>query len=283
MSFEGLRVLSLESRRAKEMEALIRRWNGDPFVALSVQERAIDSQAEALAWAARLIAGEFELVLFTTGAGLAYLRDAALTKYSSVVLSEALRGVTVAVRGPKPLAILHELGVQPQVRRPEPNTWRAMLSVMEGRPERRISIQEYGRPNLEFTAALEALGATVSTIAIYRWELPDDIGPLKEAARRLSRGVVDVLVFTTSVQYTHLMEIASNLGLSGQVYQAMQSHTVVASNPTTPKWRPSSVPPPSSPAPPCSASAKHARNPRPDAPRAQRPGRRVPTHTCLHK
>ena len=85
MSFEGLRVLSLESRRAKEMEALIRRWNGDPFVAPSVQERAIDSQAEALTWAARLIAGEFELVLFTTGVGLAYLRDAVLTKYAAAL------------------------------------------------------------------------------------------------------------------------------------------------------------------------------------------------------
>ena len=229
MSFEGLRVLSLESRRAKEMEALIRRWNGEPFVAPSVQERAIDSQAEALAWAASLIAGEFDLVLFTTGVGLAYLRDAILTKYSADDFSAALRKVTIAVRGPKPLAILHELGVQPQVRIPEPNTWREMVPIMAERPERRISIQEYGRPNPEFNAALEGLGATVNTIAIYRWELPDDIGPLKEAARRLSRGDVDVLVFTTSVQYIHLMEIAANLGFPEKVYQAMQSQVVVAS------------------------------------------------------
>ena len=222
-------MLSLESRRAKEMEALIRRWNGVPFVAPSVQERAIDSQSEALAWAGRLIAGEFDLVLFTTGVGLAYLRDAILTKYTAAEFSAALGNVTIAVRGPKPLAILHELGVQPQVRIPEPNTWREMLPIMAGRPERRISIQEYGRPNPEFNAALEALGATVDTIAIYRWELPDDIGPLKEAARRMSRGDVDVLVFTTSVQYVHLMEISGNLGFADKVFQVMKSHTVVAS------------------------------------------------------
>lgn len=222
-------MLSLESRRAKEMEALIRRWNGEPFVAPSVQERAIDSQAEAIAWAERLVAGEFDLVLFTTGVGLAYLRDAILTRFSADDFSAALRKVTIAVRGPKPLAILHELGVQPQLRIPEPNTWREMLPIMQSRPERRIAIQEYGRPNPVFTAALEAMGATVSTIAIYRWELPDDIAPLKEAARRMSRGDVDVLVFTTSVQYMHLMEIAANLGFAGKVYQAMQSHTVVAS------------------------------------------------------
>ncbi|MBL8241167.1 MAG: uroporphyrinogen-III synthase [Bryobacterales bacterium] len=229
MSFEGLRVLSLESRRAKEMEALIRRWNGEPFVAPSVQERAIDSHAEALAWASRLIAGDFDLVLFTTGVGLAYLRDAVLTKYTTDQLADALRKTTIAVRGPKPLAILHELGVQPVVRIPEPNTWREMLPIVAGRPERRISIQEYGRSNPEFTAALEALGATVNTIAIYRWELPDDIGPLKEAARRLSRGDVDVLIFTTSVQYVHLMEIAANLGFADKLYEVLQSQVVIAS------------------------------------------------------
>jgi len=211
------------------MEALIRRWNGDPFVAPSVQERAIDSHAEAVDWAARLIRGEFDLVLFTTGVGLAYLRDAILTRYTSAEFAEALQKVTIAVRGPKPLAILHELGVKPHVRIPEPNTWREMVPIMESRPERRISIQEYGRPNPEFTAALQALGATVNTIAIYRWELPDDIGPLKEAARRLSRGDIDVLVFTTSVQYVHLMEIAANLGFADKIFQAMKSQVVVAS------------------------------------------------------
>ena len=178
MSFEGLRVLSLESRRAKEMEALIRRWNGDPFVAPSVQERAIDSQAEALAWAARLIAGEFELVLFTTGAGLAYLRDAVLTKYSAVVLSKALRGVTVAVRGPKPLAILHELGVQPQVRLPEPNTWREMLSVMEGRPERRMHVP----PSVQRRDRVRPSAGVACAVAAARG-VPDEAFALQRHAR----------------------------------------------------------------------------------------------------
>ena len=60
MSFAGLRVLSLESRRAKEMETLIARFGGVPFVAPSVQERALDSNGEALRWADRLLAGDFD-------------------------------------------------------------------------------------------------------------------------------------------------------------------------------------------------------------------------------
>ena len=43
MSFEGLRVLSLESWRAHDMQTLILREGGVPFVAPSVREEAVDS------------------------------------------------------------------------------------------------------------------------------------------------------------------------------------------------------------------------------------------------
>ena len=75
MPFAGLRVLSLESRRAKEMDNLIRREGGDPFIAPSVQERAVDDTGEALRFVERLEAGEFDMVICMTGTGLAFLRD----------------------------------------------------------------------------------------------------------------------------------------------------------------------------------------------------------------
>jgi uroporphyrinogen-III synthase len=50
------------------------------------------------------------------------------------------------------------------------------------------------------TAALEALGAKVTRFAIYRWDLPADLEPLREAARRLAARDVDVALFTSSIQ-----------------------------------------------------------------------------------
>ena len=55
---------------------------------------------------------------------------------------------------------------------PEPNTWREMAPLIAARSERSITIQEYGKPNAEFVAALEANGSAVTPLAIYRWELP---------------------------------------------------------------------------------------------------------------
>ena len=229
MPFAGLRVLSLESRRAKEMEALIRREGGDPFVAPSVQERALDDQGEAIRFVERLEADEFDMVIVMTGTGLAFLRDQIVAQSSAARLGAALGRVTIMSRGPKPLPILRELGVRAQIVVPEPNTWKEIVEAVAARTERRIAVQEYGRPNLEMNAALEQLGASVTAIVLYRWELPADVGPLQAAARDLAGRQFDVILFTSSIQLDHLMMLAKTLGLESQVTAALREYTAIAS------------------------------------------------------
>jgi uroporphyrinogen-III synthase len=229
MSFAGLRVLSLESRRAKEIEALIRRWGGDAFVAPSVQERALEEHGDAIRFVERLEAGEFDLVVCMTGAGLAFLRDVIATHMPVERLGAALRRATIVARGPKPVPLLRELGVPVQIVVPEPNTWKEIVDAVAPRPERRIAVQEYGRPNLEMNRALEQLGAQVTPIAIYRWELPDDPEPLREAARRLAARNVDVVIFTSSIQLDHLLETARNLDIETPVVATLREDVAVAS------------------------------------------------------
>src|ERR1041385_4199680 len=137
MPFAGLRVLSLESRRAREMEALIRREGGDPFVAPSVQERALDDHGEASLFVERIEAGEFDLLICMTGTGLAFLRDQVTAHSSAERLGAALRRLTIVSRGPKPLPILRELGARADVVVPEPNTWKEIVEAISQRPERR--------------------------------------------------------------------------------------------------------------------------------------------------
>ena len=56
MPFDGLRVVSFESRRATEMGELIRRQGGDPFVAPSMREAPIENNPEALKFAEQVVA-----------------------------------------------------------------------------------------------------------------------------------------------------------------------------------------------------------------------------------
>src|SRR5580658_8835083 len=164
MPFDGLRVLSLESRRATEMERLIRNQGGEPFIAPSMRERALEDNPRAFEFAERLFRGEFQMVILLTGVGTRLLGQALATRWPANAFPDALRGVTVVVRGPKPLAVLREWGVPVGVSVPEPNTWREILAAIKSRPERRIAVQEYGRPSTELIEGLLSTGASVTSV-----------------------------------------------------------------------------------------------------------------------
>ena len=93
------------------------------------------------------------MVILLTGVGTRQLNRLLATRYPETAFADALGRVTVVARGPKPVAALREMGVTPTVVAPEPNTWRELLEAIRDRPERRIAIQEYGRPNPELLEA----------------------------------------------------------------------------------------------------------------------------------
>jgi uroporphyrinogen-III synthase len=229
MPFAGLRVLSLESRRAKEIETFIQRLEGDAFVAPSVAERPVENAGVASTIVAQLEADAFDLMVCMTGTGLAFLRDLAIAEMPEDRLAAALRRVAIVSRGPKPVPILRAMKVPVAVVVPEPNTWREIVEAVASRPERRVAVQEYGRPNAQMNAALEELGAKVTPLVLYRWTLPDDIAPLQEAVRRLVTGMFDVVIFTSSIQLDHLLGIARDMNLEDQVYAALRNDVAVAS------------------------------------------------------
>ena len=221
--------MALESRREKEMFALIARYGGAAFVAPSVVERPIDSNEELFVHTDRLMAGDFDLVVLMTATGLAYWRDASIARYPAEQFTAALGRTTLVSRGPKPVVVLHQMGLKPAIIVPEPNTWQEMVPLIAQRDERRIAVQEYGRGNPEFVAALESLGGVVTPVCIYRWELPTDTGPLREAARRIAQRECDVVIFTTSIQLTHLLQVAAADGIEREVLRALADNIVVAS------------------------------------------------------
>jgi uroporphyrinogen-III synthase len=233
MGFGGLRVLALESRRAAEMEQLIRKQGGDPFVAPSMREIPLADNEEAFAFAARLIAGEFEMTIFLTGVGTRQLNALLAARYHAGEFAAALKRVTVVARGPKPAAALRELGVSPAIIAPSPNTWRELLASIEGRSERRIAVQEYGRPSEELLDGLRARGAEVTRVRVYRWDLPENVAPLREAARRLARGEFDMVLFTTSIQMAHLARIAREEGVEPAMLENLRRCRVCSIGPTT--------------------------------------------------
>ncbi len=234
---DGLRVACFEARMAGPMADLIRKHGGEPVEAPALREVPIGDNPAALDFARRLIAGEFQLVIFLTGVGTRYLAREIEAKYPREEWVEALKRTKVAIRGPKPVTPLRELGARIDLQAPEPNTWRELLGALDANiPVKglRVAVQEYGQPNPELIEGLEARGATVTPVPVYGWALPDDTVPLREAIEEIIEGRIGAAVFTSAQQVVHLLQVAAEDGREADLRIALGRSVVVASvGPTT--------------------------------------------------
>lgn len=240
--FVGLRVLALESRRAAELSKLISNYGGLPIVAPAMREVPLESNSEALAFAARLFAGEFDIVIFLTGVGARTLLGVVETTYKRDEYVAALQRIKIVARGPKPVAALREIGITPTLTVPEPNTWRELLGALDDAVQStagirvngaRVAVQEYGVSNPELLDGLEKRGARVTRVPVYQWALPDDLAPLRAAIRFLAEGKMDIVLFTTSVQVVHLFQVAAEMNLEKEMRAGLERAIVASIGPTT--------------------------------------------------
>ncbi len=236
--FAGLRVLTLESRRAQEMAKLIANSGGEPVVAPSMREVPLDSNTQALHFAGELIAGHLDIVIFLTGVGTRALTRVVETVHPREKFIAALGRVAVVARGPKPVAALREMDVPITLMIPEPNTWREVLHELDQAKllqtrGRRVAVQEYGVPNPELITGLTERGAKVTSVPVYEWMLPEDTGPLRAAIAALGRNEIDVVLFASSAQLRHLLQVADEMGAKDAVLRALSKVLVVSIGPIT--------------------------------------------------
>lgn len=209
---QGLRVISFESRRANEMAELIRRYGGEPFIAPSIREVPLRENHAARELLPSLEAGEIDILVLLTGIGTRTLVEAVATQYSKERFTSALRRATLVARGPKPVAALRELGLEPDVVVSEPNTWREILSALDTRADlngRCVAVQEYGITNHELMDGLRGRGARVLRVPVYRWALPEDTAPLRAAIQKILNSQADIALFTNATQVDHLFGLAA--------------------------------------------------------------------------
>jgi uroporphyrinogen-III synthase len=233
----GVRVLSLESRRAAEMAKLIANYGGEAIVAPSMREVPLESNTEALEFARRLAAGDFEVVIFLTGVGTRALARVVETVYPLERFVEELKRVIVVARGPKPLAVLKEFGVPVTLSVPEPNTWRDLLHALDDQnisiQGKHVAVQEYGEANPELLAGLLERGAKVMQVPVYKWDLPEQTEDLKKAVEMIGRGEIHLVLFTTSVQIVHLLKIARPINAEERLREGLANVTIGSIGPVT--------------------------------------------------
>ncbi len=236
-SLEGLNVAAFESRRRDDMERLIQKHGGTPFVSPSMREVPVEENRDAIDFAYRVMTGEINVVILMTGVGFNQILTAIERSVDLQRFLDALSDVTTIARGPKPAAAMRQRGVDPSFVVPEPNTWRELLALIDQQIpvcNQKVAVQEYGITNRSLVAGLEARGAEVVPVRVYRYELPEDTSPLESNIRAIVDRQRDVLLFTSAHQAINVLRLAERLGIDDALRESITKHTVVGSiGPTT--------------------------------------------------
>jgi uroporphyrinogen decarboxylase len=235
-SFDGLRVAALESRNREEMSRMIERFGGVPFVSPSMREVPLEDHAPAVDFAHRLMMGEIDIVILMTGVGFRYLMTAIEKQVDTARFLNAMRDVTTVARGPKPIVVMKEFGLNATHRIPEPNTWREIITYLDAHVplnNSTVALQEYGKANPSLIAGLEARGANVITVKVYQWALPDDTQPLRENIQAILAGERQVVLCTSAHQVVNLFEMASLMGVERELQHCLRHMVVASVGPTT--------------------------------------------------
>ena len=235
VGFNGLTVAAFESRMAVEIARLIERHGGNPLVTPALREIPLDDNSAALKFGVQLTTERVDMLILLTGVGTTALFDLLKTRYPWSSIVAALKQTALVARGPKPVAALKAFGLQPTLTVPEPNTWIDLISTLdEYRPVKglRVAVQEYGASNPDLQEALKQRGAEVFQVPIYRWALPEDLGPLRQALNNIIDGKVSVLLVTNAAQVDHVMQVLEKEGKVERFLAALKKMVVASIGPT---------------------------------------------------
>ncbi len=235
--FEGMEVAAFESRRAAEIAKLISNYGGVPRVGPSMREIPLEDNPAAFEFADRLFAGKIQGVILMTGVGTRALMEALKSRYAQEEIVHGLSMATIVARGPKTALALRDYGVPVTILVPEPNTWREILQEIEENQRSftlrgsTVAVQEYGVPNEAFLEELASRGAEVLRVPVYRWALPEDLGPLRETIRAIVQARARVALFTNRAQLNHVLRVAAEDGVKDALMEAFHRSVVCSIGP----------------------------------------------------
>ena len=208
MTLLDKRVALLESRLGEQLAELVSREGALPLHAPALAE-VPDTDPQLLgAFLDACAARRPDLFVFQTGVGTRALFEAAQQLGRAEELLALTAQARVAVRGPKPTAVLRGRQVRIDLAARDPHTTRELVAELDAMPldGAHVVVQRYGESNLELEHYLRERGAEVIELPLYRWALPDDTGPLSALLDALEQGSLDAVVFTSAAQVRNLFE-----------------------------------------------------------------------------
>jgi uroporphyrinogen-III synthase len=137
-------------------------------------------------------------------------------------LLTSLSDARLLCRGPKAAGALTTAGL--------PAHWQAGSErldevvthlIDEGVKGRRVALQLDGNADPAASGRLRAAGAEVIEIPVYRWTLPEDVGPALRLLEAICSGRVDAVTFTAAPAVHNLFRLADDHSVSDELRHAL--------------------------------------------------------------
>ena len=211
-------------RRADEQMKLLTGRGAECLHGPVIKTHPLGSEEELRSATEAVIAQRPDIAVLTTGLGVRGWLEAADAIQLGDELRDVLGGVELLARGPKATGALVTAGFEV--------AWTAPRARYDDIVERLavpetdgalIAVQLDGAGAEGLCARIEALGASVIRVPVYRWSLPEDTA----AAERLIRSVVerrlDAVTFTAKPAVENFLEIAGFMGILDATVDALST------------------------------------------------------------
>lgn len=195
----GTRILVTAQRRSEELAGALERRGASVTVTPTLGVVSNIDEDALLARTREIVADPVDAVVVTTGIGFRGWIDTveAAGLYDDLV--DALRRTRLIARGPKARGALHAVGLKADWVA-ESETAMEILDFLlaEGVSGERIAIQRHGAGDPAFEAKLEAGGASVVPLEVYRWGPPPDPDAVTDSVLAVAAGEYDAVLFTSA-------------------------------------------------------------------------------------
>ncbi len=219
---DGFRIGVTSDRRSEDLIAAFERRGAEVLHAPAIRIAATDDDAALTADTLAVIAARPDILLATTSYGIRRWLESADAAGVGPELTRTLAASRILVRGPKARGAVRAAGLDDAGMSDEETTKSLVDHVLrDGAPGRVVAVQLHGFTDEAHLARLAAAGATVLTVAPYRWVLPEDSTRVTRLVEAICSGSVDAVTFTSAPAVDALFSAADAIGRLDDMLDAM--------------------------------------------------------------
>lgn len=225
----GFTVGVTAARRREELGALLQRRGARVVDAPAIRIVPLADDGELRAATQECLAGPLDVVVATTGIGFRGWLEAAEGWGQGAALVKHLAGATLLARGPKARGAIRAAGLLDAWSPASESSSEVLDHLLErGVAGYRIAVQLHGEPLPDFVDALRGAGASVVTVPVYRWVLPEDVTPLRRLVELATTGQLDAVAFTSAPAVASMLRIADACGQRETLLAALRRDVLPA-------------------------------------------------------